>query len=146
MHPQIHLNWVAVVVAVVASFFFGWLWYGPLFGKKWASLMKFPTDMKPDPKVMMRGMVLMVIGTFLTTYVLVYSSDIWRPSSWGTGADSPGYVYGFLTGLFTWIGFYVPLLLGGVSWENRSWKLFCINAAYYFVMLQMVAMILAFWR
>jgi len=40
----------------------------------------------------------------------------------------------------------VPLLLGGVSWENRSWKLFCINAAYYFVMLQMVAMILAFWR
>ena len=51
MHPQFHLNWLAVLVAVVASFFFGWLWYGPLFGKKWASLMKFPTDMKPDPKV-----------------------------------------------------------------------------------------------
>ncbi len=29
MHPPIHLNWVAVVVAVVASFFFGWFWYGP---------------------------------------------------------------------------------------------------------------------
>src|SRR5258707_4375172 len=76
MHPQIHLNWVAVVVAVVASFFFGWLWYRPLFGKKSATLMKIPTDMRPDPKVLMRGMVLMVIGTFLTTYVLAYSSDI----------------------------------------------------------------------
>ena len=146
MHPQIHLNWVAVVVAVVASFFFGWVWYGPLFGKKWASLMKFPPDMKPDPKVMMRGMVLMVIGTFLTTYVLVYTSDIWRPSSWGTGADSPGYVYGFLTGLFTWIGFYVPMQLSAVAWEGKGWGLFGINAAYAFLNLQLIAMIIAYIR
>jgi hypothetical protein len=40
----------------------------------------------------------------------------------------------------------VPLLLGGVAWEKKSWKLFWINASYYFVMLQVVAMILAYWR
>ena len=37
----------------------------------------------------------------------------------------------------------VPLLLGGVAWENKSWKLFAINAAYYFAAQQATAMILA---
>ena len=56
MHPEIHINYLAVVAAVIVSFFFGWLWYGPLFGKKWASLMKMPTDCKTNPKITLRGM------------------------------------------------------------------------------------------
>jgi uncharacterized protein DUF1761 len=146
MHPTIHVSWVAVLVAVVASFVFGWLWYGPLFGKKWAALMKFPSDMKPDPKVMMRGMVLMVIGTFLTAYTMVFFSDIWRPTVWGGGPDSPGYFYGFLTGLWVWIGFYVPMLLSGVAWEGKGWPLFGLNVAYAFLNLQLIAMIIAYIR
>lgn len=39
MYPSIHVNYLAVAAAVIASFAFGWLWYGPLFGKKWAGLM-----------------------------------------------------------------------------------------------------------
>ena len=41
MQPQIHLNWIAIVVAVIASFAVGGLWYGPLFGgpgrRRWES-------------------------------------------------------------------------------------------------------------
>jgi len=146
MHPQIHVNWLAVLIAIVAAFVFGWLWYGPLFGKTWAALMKYPADMKPDPKVMIRGMVLMVIGCFLTSYTLVFISDIWRPSVWGGGSDAPGYVYGFLAGLWTWIGFYVPMLLSGVAWEGKGWPLFGLNAAYCFLHLQLIAMIIAYVR
>ena len=146
MHPTIHVNWIAVLAAVVASFVFGWLWYGPLFGRKWAALMKMPPDLKPDPKVMMRGMILMVIGTFLTAYTMVFFSDIWRPTAWGGGPDSPGYAYGFLTGLWVWIGFYVPMLLGGVAWEGRPWALFGLNAAHAFLSLQIIAMIIAYIR
>jgi hypothetical protein len=62
------------------------------------------------------------------------------------GADSPGYVYGFLTGLFTWIGFYVPMLLSAVAWEGKGWALFGINAAYAFLNLQLIAMIIAYIR
>ena len=146
MHPTIHVNWIAVLAAVVASFVFGWLWYGPLFGKKWAALNKFPTDMKPDPKVMMRGMALMIVGTFLTAYTMVYFSDIWRPSVWGGGPDSAGYVYGFLTGFWVWLGFYVPMLFGGVAWEGKPWALFWLNAAHAFLSLQIIAMIIAYVR
>jgi hypothetical protein len=29
------IDWIAVVVAAVATFLLGGLWYGPLFGKRW---------------------------------------------------------------------------------------------------------------
>jgi hypothetical protein len=29
------VNWIAIVVATVATFILGGLWYGPLFGKMW---------------------------------------------------------------------------------------------------------------
>ena len=146
MHPTIHVNWVAVLIAVAASFFFGWLWHGPLFGRKWAALMKLPPDMKPDPKAMRRGMVLTLVGIFLTAYTIVFIGDVWRPSVWGGAGDAPGYVYGLLTGLWVWIGFYVPQALGGVAWEGKSWPLFGLNAAHSFLSLQIVAMIIAYVR
>ena len=146
MQPLIHINFMAVFAAVFVSFMFGWLWYGPLFGKKWASLMKMPMDAKPDPKVMLRGMALMIVGTFLTAYVLAHASAVWRPSAWNAGTDGPSWIYGFFAGFFTWIGYYVPMLLGAVAWEGRSWGLFGLNAAYHFVNLQFIAMILVYWR
>lgn len=146
MQPDIHLNYWAILVAMIASVALGFLWYGPIFGKAWMKEMGISPDRKPDPKLMRRGLILMVIGSFLTAYVLAHGVEVWRPSVWKAGADAPAAVYGFFGGFFTWIGFYVPLLLSGVAWENKSWKLYSINAAYYFVMLQAVGMILAFWR
>ena len=146
MHPVIPVNYAAIAAAVVASFVLGWLWYGPLFGKTWARLMGMRMDAKPAPKVMFRGMALMIVGAFLTAYVLTHTTHVWRASVWGAGTDAPAYVYGFFSGFFTWIGFYVPMLLSQVAWENRGWALFGLNAAYHFVNLQVVAMILAHWR
>ena len=33
------MNWVAIVIAAIAQFIIGWVWYGPLFGKTWMSMM-----------------------------------------------------------------------------------------------------------
>ena len=39
------LNWLAILVATVAAFVLGGLWYGPLFGKAWmAALGKTEED------------------------------------------------------------------------------------------------------
>ncbi|MBI3636698.1 MAG: DUF1761 domain-containing protein [Candidatus Rokubacteria bacterium] len=146
MYPQIHASWAAIVGAVVASFFFGWLWYGPLFGHTWARLAGIAMDTKPDAASMTRSMGLTLLGTVLTAYVLFYASEVWHPSVWKIGTDAPAWRYGFFNGFFTWVGFYVPMLLGRIAWQNASGQLFGLDAAYHLVNLQLMAMILAYWR
>lgn len=146
MHPEIHLNWIAIIVSVVASFVVGGLWYGPLFGAAWKKEMGVPPDAKPSGGEMGKSLGINILGTFLTAYVLAHEVSVWRPSAWNAGSDSAPYFYGFLAGFFTWLGFAVPVLLNGVSFEKKSWKLFGINAAFLFVSFQIIAMILSFWR
>ena len=50
------LNWLAVTVSALAVFILGWLWYGPLFSKPWASGMGFQnsgSDAKMPPPAML---------------------------------------------------------------------------------------------
>ncbi|MEW6055028.1 MAG: DUF1761 domain-containing protein [Bdellovibrionota bacterium] len=145
--PNLIFNWPAIGVAIVTAFIFGGLWYGPILGKKWAKLMGMSMeDCKPDPKGMRKMLAIQLFGTFLTTYVLAHSVQVWRPSVWGVGADGSDAMYGFFCGLFTWLGFYIPLQLGKVAWEQRPWTLFLINTGHDFINLQILSQILAHWR
>jgi hypothetical protein len=146
MHPDIHLNWIAIAVSVVVSFAVGGLWYGPLFGAAWRKEMGVPADAKPMGGAMGKSLGINIVGTFLTAFVLAHEVAVWRPSVWHAGADSAPAVYGFFAGFFTWLGFAVPVLLNGVSFEGKSGKLFAINAAFLFVSFEIIAMILSFWR
>jgi hypothetical protein len=146
MQPQIHLNWLAIVVAVVASFLVGGLWYGPLFGGAWKREMGVPPDARPAGSEMAKSLLLNLFGTFLMAFVLTHDVLGWRPSAWNAGADAAPAVYGFFAAFFAWIGFVVPVLLNGVAFEKKSWKLFSINAAFQLVSLLILGMILTFWR
>jgi len=131
MCPFTNGNYLVLTTAVVASFIFGYLWYGPLFGKVWAQLMGLKTgECKPKPW----ALPLTFLGTLLTTSVLAYILFIYKPYC----------AYG--AAFFVWLGFYLPLLVGSVTWEGRSWKLFALNAAYYLLNLQLITAILTFWR
>ncbi|MGE0772508.1 MAG: DUF1761 domain-containing protein [Cyclobacteriaceae bacterium] len=44
--------------------------------------------------------------------------------------------------VFTWLGFYLPVDIGAVTWEQKSWKLFFINTGYHLAMLFVAAIIL----
>ena len=39
-----NINFLAVIVAAFSAFFVGWIWYGPLFGKKWMELNGFTKE------------------------------------------------------------------------------------------------------
>ena len=60
------------MVAAVAAHVLGFLWYGPLFGKKWASMMKFTEKNKEKAKGkgMAKLYVLSFIGSLVTAFVL----------------------------------------------------------------------------
>lgn len=137
---EIQINMVAVLVAVVANFILGFLWYTPLFGKAWAREMGLDTSIKPTGGEMAKGMIFMVIGNFFMAYVFAHNIAAW---SFVPGMDEMPIVASVLnTTIFTWLGFYLPVDIGVVTWEKKSWKLFAINTGYHFMMLLVAAIIL----
>lgn len=145
MEPNIQINMVAILVAVVANFIFGALWYMPLFGKAWAREMKMDlTADKPPQSEMIKGMVIMVIGNFLMAYVFAHNIAVWNPVTWGQPANaevSPLHM-AFAASFFTWLGFYLPQDLSKIAWEKSSWKLFFINTGHHYLSLMIAAAII----
>lgn len=147
VQPNLIINFFAIGTCVIAGMIFGFLWYGPIFGKIWARGMGMPADFKPDSKTMARAMLLQVVGLFLISYVLAHSGQVWRPSVWGVGTDEgSNLMWAFMSTFFTWIGFYIPMQFSKVAWENRPWKVFFINAGHDFILLFIFSTILAYWR
>ena len=140
---MVHINNMAVLVAMAANFIFGWVWYAPLFGKAWAGEMGMSMDKKPPAGVMIKGMILMLIGCYLTAMVLAHDAAAWAMVPGMTMGEVSAVKFGFMGGFFTWLGFYLPQHLSRLAWENKSMKLFAINAVYSFLALQIVAQILS---
>lgn len=146
MEPNIHINFIAILIAVAANFILGFLWYTPIFGKLWAKEMGFNSDNKPPASAMIKGMVFMVIGNFLMAWVLAHNIAVWNPETWNQPASemmTPGFS-ATMSAIFTWLGFYLPVDLGAVAWESKSWKLFFINTGYHLASLFVVSMIVTF--
>lgn len=143
-------EWLSIVLAALASFFIGFLWYTPLFGKAWAREMQMDADVKPDGKVMAKGLSLSIVGQFLTAFVLWHVIMVFVPTLWGEtlGAgdvtNAPAWSYAFWGGLFVWLGFFVPAQMTRMAWEGASIKLALINASHDLVRLQAMAFILSY--
>jgi len=140
---ELQINYIAILVAVVANFILGFMWYTPLFGKAWAKELGFDLSIKPTNGEMAKGMIIMVIGNFLMAYVFAHNMAAW---TFVPGMDQMPVIGTILNAaVFTWLGFYLPGDLSAVAWEKKSWKLFWINTGYHLVMLLVAATILALW-
>ncbi len=146
--------WPAVGVSIIANMVVGFVWYGPLFGKAWAKELGLDMSKKPPAKEMYRSMGLMLIGTFLLAYCLAYNVEAWRIVMGVTIASgkAPGMqasqipmVLAINSALWTTVGYFVPMILNQVAFEDRSWKLFFINAGYYLVSLAIMSTLMAYW-
>ena len=141
--PDIQVNMIAVIIATVATFVLGFLWYTPLFGKAWAKEMGFDPEEKPDGGTMAKGMIFMVVGNFFLAYVLSHNMAAMNPETWGQApSEMSALIVAGMTAFFTWLGFFLPVDLSTVAWEKKSWKLFGINTSYHFMALLTTAMIL----
>lgn len=136
----IQINYTAILVAVIANFVLGFIWYTPLFGKAWAREVGLDVNVKPQPMELVRGMVIMIVGNFLMAFVFAHNNAAW---SFVPGmADQSKVVLIMNASIFTWLGFYLPVDIGVVTWERRSWKLFAINTGYHLMMLIVAATVL----
>ncbi len=139
------VNWLAILVAGVASMVLGFLWYGPLFGKTWASMMGWdkmdPARVDEMKKGATKGYVVTFIGSLVMAYVL--SHVISFSESFG---NAPGVSTGLITGFWMWLGFVAPVTLGGVIWDGKPLKLWVLNNGYNLAHLLIIGAILAAWK
>lgn len=134
---EVITNWWAVLVCMVASVMIGFVWYGPLFGKVW---MKESGITMPDKTPSMKKPIVMsLIGAFLMAYIL--NNGLTFGNAYIAGIPA-----GMLGAFWYWVGFVVPVQLSFVAWEGKSWKLFCIQAGYWLVLLLVMGGILAGWQ
>ncbi len=137
---ELGINMMAILVAVVANFVLGYLWYTPLFGKVWAREMGFDTSGNPSAARLASGMTLMVIGNFFLAFVFAHNIVAW---SFVPGTSEMSKSASILNAVgFTWLGFFLPMDLSRLAWENRSLKLFAINTGYHFTLLLVAAVII----
>lgn len=143
------INWIALVIAFVAAVVLGFIWYSPKLptGRIWMREMKFDASTKPNSKQMARGLILMIIGTFFLMFVFQHNFLAYRDSYRLDKArlDTAGLTMadGLMGGLFTWMGFFLPVGLSSIGWENKTWSLFFVNQGYYLVNMLMIGAIYA---
>lgn len=135
---EVTLNYAAILVAGIANMVLGALWYSPvLFGNIWMKAMKFShADMKNTKHMGIRYAAAFLMG-LLMVYVLAHYVSYMEASTASKGAE---------TAFWPWLGFMVPILVGDILWNGKSFTVFVINAAHYLVAMLMAGVILAIWQ
>ena len=140
MHAIMSLNYVAVVVTAITGFLIGWLWYSPLlFAKAWMAEMKFTEEtMKEAAK---QGMAKTMLTAFVFTVLMTFAL-----AALVRAHGSAGWLAGAKLGGFVGAGLLATRMAVNNQFEQRSWKLWAINAGHEVVMCVVAGAILAAWR
>lgn len=128
---------LAVLVAAVASFVVGSLWYSPLlFGNMW---MKLAGIKKTKKKVscMWLSFLFYFVGMLVMSFVLAHFLLFTAAST---------IVEGFITSFWLWLGFIAPITLGGILWENKPVMLFVLNNVYNLLSLGVLSTVIILWK
>lgn len=119
------VNLTAVLVATVAMFVVGGVWYGVIFGKTWGKIHGFDKLSAKKQKEMQSQMAVPYLGqlvvTFLTAWALAFfMAEVPELSIWTLA-------------FYTWIGFMLPMQYGAIVFggapEGKATVKFLISAA-----------------
>ena len=153
------LNWIGLAAAFAFSMVLGFIWFNcktPM-GKVWMRGEGLdPDNLPPVPAgKMVQSMLIMVVGSFLMFFVMAHTFIAYQDSySYDCREDNSlkgcdGDVWeltwmdGVMGGLFTWAGFFLPLNLGAVAWQRKSWGYALNTTAYYLIILVVGGLFLA---
>lgn len=132
------INWLAVLVATLAYFILGAIWYSKaLFAPKWAKLVGIQMNSEASKKglgTMMMGSFILIIVTCIALALLVVRLDLFVLAS------------GIKLGLITGICFATTAVSISFIYEKRPTALYFIDCGYHLVGHIAAAIILVLWR
>ena len=116
------VNWIAVILAALAGFVVGGIWYGPIMGKKWMGAVGLSEE-----QIRAGNMVAIYGGAFafslLASWTLAHTF-----ASYGTDFSASIKV---LTAFGVALGFVVPAIGTNYLFSQKSKLLFFIDAGYW---------------
>ena len=134
---MLEINYLAVVVASLVSFVIGMVWYTPLtFGNVW---MKEEGLKEGDvsKKAQVRGFLISFITAIIQAFGIAILINLLQ-------ADS--FLQGLLTGAAASILFVATSIGMNYAYEQRTMRLFFINAGYSVIYFSATGAILALWK
>jgi hypothetical protein len=127
------VNVLAVLVAAIVQWVFGYLWYGLLFKKDYKTLVQREGAATPNAGGVM---ALIFIANLILSFALAKIIPLTGWTGFGKGA---------LVGAILGLGFVVPPIFAGHISEGKPFKLFGINALYWLIAMYLSGGILAIW-
>ena len=131
-----HINWLAVLVAGLAYFALGAIWYSFIFKNAWIKSsgvnVNDPNMKKGMAQTMLASLVLMIVASI---GVAIFLGKI-GATSWMSGAK---------VGLVAGVCFSATGICISYLYEKRPWMLHFINAAYNVAGCVIAGIILSVW-
>lgn len=134
-----HVNWLAVIVAGLISFFIGGAWYSALFHKVWLANSKYTEEQMKEmqaarPMPVFMGMMVVAYLVIAVFVALVVQA---------TGVNTV--VNGIKLGLILWCVAAAIDFTGHIS-SHKGWGAYYVDVGYQFVYLLLMSVILAVWK
>ena len=137
--PQVHINYLAVVVSAAVAFAIGGLWYSPLlFAKQWVKAHGFSEE---RVKEMQKGAGKAYAVSLLCQLLIALAIAV-----------LVGYLHlalcvqGLKLGLLIWAGFAFPLGLMATMFTDKKITVFLIDTGYQLVYLLVMGSIITVWQ
>jgi hypothetical protein len=129
------VNWLAALVAALAKFAIGGVWYSPVaFGPRWGAIVGVTPD--AFKARMVPAMITDLASGFVLAWILANVLKF-------TGAV--GLVPGARVSFFLFLGFVATPLLSTTVYEGRPIALFGINGAYWLISMLIMGGIIGAW-
>lgn len=132
------MEFLPIILSVVASMIIGFVWYGPLFGNQWMKLVNLTKkdieDSKDKMPLTYAGMAVISLIQAVVLYQFIISQNI------------VGVMGGVLIGFFVWFGFVATVNFSTVLFSKKPFELFAIESGYQLVYLLIAGALIGAWR
>lgn len=116
------INYLAIVVAAVASWLLGAAWYSAL-GKHWmAALGKTKADLVPSPRPFVIAFVAQLVMAWMLAGVIGHMGQVTTPN-------------GLVSGAFVWLGFVITVLAVNHGFQGHKLDLTAIDGGHWLAVL-----------
>jgi hypothetical protein len=138
--PTADVNILAVLVAAVATFILGAVWYSPvLFGRQWIEAHGYTPEKLEEMK---RRGVLKAYAAALAAYVVM----AYVLSLLVTYTNATGPAQGLWLGFLCWLGFAATIGLTAHMFSEQRFAAYVLDAGYQLAYLLLMGLLLAVWR